>query len=73
LTERLQHVSWTLTELEAETKAFADAEDLKLGSIAQPLRVALTGRTVSPPVFEVMVTLGREECLARLADATGPA
>ncbi len=71
LTERLQHVSWRKDVLEAETTAFAEAEGTKLGKIAQPLRVALTGRTVSPSVFDVMVTLGREESLARLADATG--
>ncbi|RMH53133.1 MAG: glutamate--tRNA ligase [Alphaproteobacteria bacterium] len=71
LTERLRNASWTAEDLEAETRAFADAEEIKLGAIAQPLRVALTGRTVSPPIFDVMATLGREETLARIADATG--
>ncbi|MEM9196361.1 MAG: glutamate--tRNA ligase, partial [Pseudomonadota bacterium] len=71
LTERLQHASWTVAGLETETKAFAEAEDLKLGKIAQPLRAALTGRTVSPPIFDVMAILGRDETLARLSDATG--
>ena len=42
--------------------------NLKLGAVAQPLRVALTGRTTSPGIFDVLAVLGREECLARLAD-----
>ena len=41
---------------------------LKFGKVAQPLRAALTGRTVSPPVFDVMQALGREETFARLKD-----
>ncbi len=48
-------------------RAFAEANNLKLGAVAQPLRVALTGRTTSPGIFEVLAVLGREECLARLA------
>jgi glutamyl-tRNA synthetase len=47
---------------------FAQAEDLKLGKIAQPLRAALTGRTVSPSVFEMMELLGKEETIGRLTD-----
>ena len=38
------------------------------GKVAQPLRAALTGRSVSPPVFDVMAVLGREEALARVRD-----
>jgi glutamyl-tRNA synthetase len=52
-------------------RAFAEAQGLKLGQAAQPLRAALTGSTASPPIFEVMVVLGRAESLARLADAAG--
>ena len=48
----------------------AEATGLKLGKIAQPLRAALTGSTVSPPIFDVMAVLGREETLARLSDQT---
>ena len=40
----------------------------KIGQVAQPLRAALTGTTVSPPVFDMMVALGRDEALARIAD-----
>ncbi len=46
---------------------FAEAEGLKLGAVAQPLRAALTGRAVSPPIFDVMAALGRDEALARIA------
>jgi glutamyl-tRNA synthetase len=49
-------------------RTFAEAGNLKLGAVAQPLRVALTGRTTSPGIFDVLAVLGREECLARLAD-----
>ena len=41
---------------------------LKLGAVAQPLRAALTGRSTSPGVFDVLAVLGREESLARIAD-----
>jgi glutamyl-tRNA synthetase len=69
LTERLQLASeWTTGSLEQTVRDFAEEEDLKLGRIAQPLRVALTGRAVSPGVFDVMETIGREETLARLRD-----
>ena len=53
---------------EAAMRAFAEASNLKLGAVAQPLRVALTGRTTSPGIFNVLAVLGREESLARLAD-----
>ncbi len=59
---------WTAEPLEALVRSFAEAEGLKLGAAAQPLRAALTGSNVSPPIFEVMQVLGREESLARIAD-----
>jgi glutamyl-tRNA synthetase len=62
---------WVSATIEAEIKSHAAAKGLKLGSIAQPLRAALTGRAVSPPVFEVLEVLGREESLARITDAFG--
>ncbi|KAB2848415.1 MAG: glutamate--tRNA ligase [Hyphomicrobiaceae bacterium] len=61
---------WSAVALEAAVRAFAEQHGLKLGKIAQPLRAALTGSTVSPPIFDVMAVLGREETLARLADQT---
>jgi len=59
---------WSAAALEAAIRALADARGLKLGQVAQPLRAALTGRTVSPPVFDLMAVLGREETLARIRE-----
>jgi glutamyl-tRNA synthetase len=53
--------------LEAEVRAFAEKEQLKLGQVAQPLRAALTGATASPGIFEVMAALGRDQVLVRLS------
>jgi len=60
---------WTQTAIEEEVRRFAEEQSVKLGQVAQPLRAALTGTTVSPGIFEVMEVLGREESLARIADA----
>jgi len=62
---------WAGPALEGLVRAFAEATGQKLGKIAQPLRAVLTGRTVSPPVFDVMAVLGREETLARIRDQAG--
>jgi glutamyl-tRNA synthetase len=59
---------WSAPALEARIRDFAAASGLKLGQAAQPLRAALTGRTVSPPVFDVLVALGKGESLARVLD-----
>jgi glutamyl-tRNA synthetase len=59
---------WSAATTEAAMRTFAEANDLKLGSVAQPLRVALTGKTTSPGIFDVLAVLGRSECLARLQD-----
>jgi glutamyl-tRNA synthetase len=59
---------WTSETTEAAVRAFAEANNLKLGAVAQPLRVTLTGRTTSPGIFDVLAVLGRQECLARLGD-----
>jgi len=59
---------WNPAALEALVRGYAEESGTKLGKVAQPLRSALTGRTVSPPVFDVMSVLGREETLARLED-----
>jgi glutamyl-tRNA synthetase len=61
---------WNAQSAEAALRAFAEQNGLKLGGVAQPLRAALTGRTTSPGIFDVMAVLGREECLARLGDQT---
>ncbi|HEY0331041.1 MAG TPA: glutamate--tRNA ligase [Rhodopseudomonas sp.] len=60
--------SWSAATTEAAMRAFAEQHGLKLGAVAQPLRVALTGRTTSPGIFDVLAVLGRQECLSRLAD-----
>jgi glutamyl-tRNA synthetase len=59
---------WSAASLEATMKAFAAERGLKLGKVAQPLRAALTGRTASPGIFDVLVILGRDESLARITD-----
>jgi glutamyl-tRNA synthetase len=59
---------WTPEGTETAIRAFAEANSLKLGAIAQPLRIALTGRTTSPGIFDVLAVLGKDECLARLGD-----
>ena len=71
LTPHLQNASWNRDTLEGVVAAFAEAHDTKLGKLAGPLRAALSGRAVTPSVFDMMLVLGREETLARLGDVTG--
>jgi glutamyl-tRNA synthetase len=59
---------WTAAEIEGAAREFAQKTGIKLGDVAQPLRAALTGRSVSPGIFDVLFVLGREESLARLRD-----
>jgi len=63
---------WDAGSLEAAIREVAEGNGLKLGKLAQPLRAALTGRTTSPGIFDVLVLLGREESLARIADQMEP-
>ena len=70
LTPHLQNASWDRDTLEAVAQQVAEAHGLKFGKLAGPLRAALAGRTVSPSVFDMMLVLGREETLARLADVS---
>lgn len=60
---------WDRTAIEDLVRVHAEENELKLGKVAQPLRAALAGSTVSPPIFEVMELLGRDESLARLRNA----
>jgi glutamyl-tRNA synthetase len=69
LKELSELANWQVEEIEKTVKAFAEAAELKLGKVAQPLRAALTGTTVSPSIFNVMAVLGRDEALGRLEDA----
>jgi len=64
---------WSADATEHVIRAFAQCTGMKLGSIAQPLRAALTGRTTSPPIFEVLAVLGKKESLARIGDQITPA
>jgi glutamyl-tRNA synthetase len=59
---------WCAETTEAAIRAFAEQNNLKLGAVAQPLRVAMTGKTTSPGLFDVLAVLGQGECLARLDD-----
>jgi glutamyl-tRNA synthetase len=61
---------WSAAGLEVELRRIAEANGLKAGAVMQPVRIALTGSTVSEPVNELLVVVGREAALARLgADA----
>ena len=60
---------WDETALETAVRQVAEDAGLGLGKVAQPLRAALTGRTTSPGIFDVLLLLGREESLARINDA----
>jgi glutamyl-tRNA synthetase len=74
LTPRLEALpDWTEEAIENAVREVAEAADLKLGKLAQPLRAALTGSTVSPGIFEVAAVLERAETLARLKAVCGTA
>jgi len=59
---------WTIVATEEKVKAIAEAAELGLGKLAQPMRAALTGSTSSPGIFDVLILLGKKESLNRLAD-----
>lgn len=72
LRERLAAlVDWQAPALHAAVEALATELGVGLGKIAQPVRVAVSGGTVSPPIDQTLALLGRERVLARLAAATG--
>lgn len=64
----MQVENWSSASLDYDIKEFAKNEGLKLGEIALPLRAALTGKTVSPGIFEILNVLGKEQSLARIND-----
>ncbi len=70
LTAAMQNVIWARDDLEAIAQRIAESNGLGLGKIAAPVRAALAGRTSTPSIFDMMLALGRDETLARLADAT---
>ena len=59
---------WDHDSIDAAVREVADNAGLKLGKLAQPLRAALTGKTTSPGIFDVLILLGQQESLARIAD-----
>ena len=63
--------NWSETQIEDAVRRFVEAQGAKLGQVAQPLRVAMTGSTVSPGIFEVLAILGPAETKARLLAASG--
>jgi len=69
LADRLEALEqWNPETVEEAVRAAAEAENLKLGKIAQPLPAALTGTTVSPGIFDVLDVLGREQSIGRIRD-----
>ena len=67
----LQSISrWEAVQLHEALKAFAEKRDLGLGKIAQPLRVAVTGSTISPPIDMTLEMIGRARTLNRITSAT---
>jgi glutamyl-tRNA synthetase len=59
---------WSGEKIEEVVRGFAEKAELKLGKVAQPLRAALTGRTTSPGIFDVLLVLGKNEALPRIRD-----
>jgi glutamyl-tRNA synthetase len=73
ISDELRQVEpWTVEATEQAVRAFAERRGIKLGGVAQPLRAALTGRTTSPPIFDVLAVLGKNESLSRLQDQAAP-
>ncbi len=66
-----QIADWTAGAIEQVVRDYAERAGAKLGQVAQPLRAALTGRSISPGVFDVAAVLGRDESLERLRDQSG--
>ncbi|MCW5736852.1 MAG: glutamate--tRNA ligase [Enhydrobacter sp.] len=66
-----RETDWSEPAIEAAIRSFADAQGVKLGQVAQPLRVALSGSTASPGIFEVLSVLGPGETRQRLLAAAG--
>jgi glutamyl-tRNA synthetase len=65
----LEVCAWDEESVEAALRALAEDLEVGFGKLAQPVRVAVTGTTVSPPLFGSLILLGRERVLARLVTA----
>ena len=66
--EAIDESEWSAQRAEAAVRNFAESTNVKLGSVAQPLRAALTGRVTSPGIFEVLDVLGKAESIARIGE-----
>ena len=62
----LGDVEWTAAAVEALLEQFCDQRSLGMGKVAQPIRVAVTGRAVSPGISDTLILLGRDRTLARI-------
>lgn len=69
LAASLETTSFNRDDLNAALRGFAEAENRKLGQVAQPLRAALTGSTMSPGIDDTLMALGQEEALKRILAA----
>lgn len=70
LAEKFQALStWDKSNIHAVIETVAEAQQLKLGKLAQPVRIAVTGGTVSPPIDITLTLLGKEKTLLRLQEA----
>ena len=66
LATALAAITFDQESIDATLRSFAEARGLKLGQVAQPLRAALTGSTMSPPIDATLLALGQTEALARV-------
>ncbi|MDB5412870.1 MAG: glutamate--tRNA ligase [Rubritepida sp.] len=71
LAQFLSTAPWERSDLEHWLRDYADVKGIKLKDVAQPLRVALTGSSMSPPIDLTLYALGRDEALARILAAAG--
>jgi glutamyl-tRNA synthetase len=69
--EAIPAENWNADRLLDTLRALAESEGLKLGDVMQPIRVALTGSTVSEPVNELLAVVGRESSLQRVREMAG--
>jgi glutamyl-tRNA synthetase len=69
----LETIEWKSDSLDTAVRNLAERENVKLAAVAQPLRAALTGKSTSTGIFDVLTALGKDESLARLRDQAGKA
>jgi glutamyl/glutaminyl-tRNA synthetase len=57
---------WDAAHIEQAVKGFCEQRQLGLGKVAQPIRVAVSGSTISPPIFDTLEFLGKQRTLGRI-------